>query len=106
MDIDDILGQQQDDIIRGRFNLNRAKEQNAEFAQCDSLFDICRRMIELGDEPGVRQSLSDGILLIAPNFDARPWVERLLEAVRNEAKSEFEQTHKQAINSASFSRLQ
>jgi len=102
MDLNDILGHQQDDIIRLRFDLEKAKEQSGAFEGCETLFDFCCRMVKLGDAQGMRAELEQAFCRIRPSFDAAPWVERLAQAVQVENAREFEEIYQRAIMAASI----
>ena len=75
---DNVLGQQQDDIARLRCELSKLAGADDTLAGCQSAFDVFRRLIEQGKRNLVSTQLSDSLRALNTDFDAKPWVDKLL----------------------------
>ncbi len=100
-DMDDILGGQQDELARLRYEMVKACEGREDFKHCRTVFDVYRRMYELHGEEAVKANMEQTLRQQNPSFgDAAIWATRILEQVVKGDKTKFERIYEQALLAA------
>src|SRR5262245_36395 len=101
MDIDDILGHQQDEIAKGRYTLAKGMEGSKDFQGCRTPFDfLCRHYDLIGDGAVTTFLANFARSLNAPTLNTSSWVTPLLNAVKAKDAKAFDRI----ITSESFSK--
>jgi hypothetical protein len=95
--MDDILGQQQDELARQRYELAKVIESAPEFAGCKTAFDVFRRVLDLHGEDALRPLLNSSLTRSDPTFDAKPWIDQLLHAVRENDQEQYSLIQQRAL---------
>ena len=104
-DMDDLLGGQQDELAKLRYEMVKACEGNEDFKHCRTVLDVYRRMYELHGEEAMKPNLEQTLRQFNPSFgDAAIWATRILEQVRKGNEAQFERVYDQAVSAAILDR--
>lgn len=100
---DDLLGQQQDDIARLRYELAKTIEGAPDY-QSGTIggLDVYRRAIELGQEGALREELVNGLKRLRPDFDPERFIDPIIQAIRDDDQAGFDQVYQKATIAAIF----